>query len=290
MADAAILDLQDARLAGQHIVDALIAERAPRLAAQPIWPLIRPALYALLGYDKARAMADAVAPMSGQAAMDYVTRLLDVKVEVTGLERIAPTGRLVLVCNHPTGIADGIAVYEAIRPVRPDLIFFANADALRVAPRLDEVLVPVEWVEDKRTREKTRDTLIRARAAFEAERAVVIFPAGRLARRAPDGSLDDPPWQPSALSLARRYEAPVVPMHLDGPWSHLFHFFDRFSQELRDITLFHELLNKRGRTFRLTIGHPIAPDALDIDAIKASEAVKAYIARGLATDPDKAFA
>jgi putative hemolysin len=289
MADAAILDTQDARLAGQHIVDALIAERAPKLAAQPVWPLLRPALYALLGYGKARAMADAVAPMSGQAAMDYVTRLLDVKVEVTGLERIAPTGRLVLVCNHPTGIADGIAVYEAIRPARPDLIFFANADALRVAPRLDEVLVPVEWVEEKRTREKTRDTLIRARAAFEAERAVVIFPAGRLARRAPDGSLDDPPWQPSALSLARKYDAPVVPMYLEGPWSHLFHFFDRFSQELRDITLFHELLNKRGRTFRLTIGHPIAPDALDIDATRASEAVKAYIARDLATDPDKAF-
>lgn len=290
MADAAIPDTQHLAVAGQHIVDALIAERAPKLAAQPFWPLLRPALYAVLGYDKARVMADAVAPMSGQEAMDYVTRLLDVKVEVTGLERITLTGRLVLVCNHPTGIADGIAVYEAIRPVRPDMIFFANADALRIAPRLDEVLVPVEWVEDKRTREKTRDTLVRARAAFEAERAVVIFPAGRLARRAPDGSLDDPPWQPSALSLARKYEAPVVPMYLDGPWSHLFHFFDRFSQELRDITLFHELLNKTGRTFRLTIGPPIAPDALDIDATKASEAVKAYIARDLSSDPDKAFA
>jgi putative hemolysin len=72
-----------------------------------------------------------------------------------------------------------VAVYQALRPVRPDLFFFANADALRVSPRLGEVLAPVEWVEAKRTREKTRDTLIRARAAFEAERAVVIFPAGR---------------------------------------------------------------------------------------------------------------
>ena len=62
------------------------------------------------------------------------------------------------------------------------------------------------------------------------------------------------------MSLARRHHAPVVPMHLTGPWSTMFHFFDRFSQELRDITLFHELLNKRGQAFRLIVGRPIAPD------------------------------
>ncbi|MBV8593543.1 MAG: hypothetical protein JOZ27_04480, partial [Caulobacteraceae bacterium] len=47
-----------------HIVDRLIAERAPRLAASPIWPAARPALYALLDYPKARRLADALRPMS----------------------------------------------------------------------------------------------------------------------------------------------------------------------------------------------------------------------------------
>jgi putative hemolysin len=276
-------------IASRHIVDQLIEERAPRLSSRAAWPLVRPPLYGLLGYGRARAMADRIAPMDGQSALDYVTDLLEVKVETYGLERIPASGRLVMVCNHPTGIADGIAVYEALRPVRPDIVFFANADALRVAPRLGEVLVPVEWVEEKRTREKTRDTLIRARAAFEAERPVMIFPAGRLARRRPDGALSDPPWQASALSLARRYDAPVVPMHLEGPWSAWFHFFDRFSAELRDITLFHELLNKRGRSFRLIVGRPILPEELDIDATKATLAVKAYVEHKLPKEPDGAF-
>ena len=235
-------------------------------------------------------MADAIGPMDGQQALDYVADLLDVHVDTYGLDRIPRTGRLLLVCNHPTGIADGIAAYDAIKPVRPDLIFFANADALRVSPRLDEVVVPVEWVEEKRTREKTRDTLIRARAAFEAERAVMIFPAGRLARRLPGGELSDPAWQISAMSLARKYHAPVVPLHLEGPWSAMFHFFDRFSHELRDITLFHELLNKRGRHFRLIVGHPIAPADLDIDAAKATLAVKAFVEQSLPIDPDRRFA
>lgn len=274
-----------ARAAAPHIVDVLIAERAPRLSGGPFWPLLRPALYALLGYDEARALADAIGPMSGQAALDHVAALLGVEVEVVGLERLPKTGRLVAVCNHPTGIADGIAVYEAIGRVRPDLIFFANADALRVSPRLDEVLIPVEWVEEKRTRAKTRDTLAYARAALEAERAVVVFPAGRLARRE-GGVLTDPPWQASALSLARKHQAPVAPMHLEGPWSALFHLFDRFSRELRDITLFHELLNKKGRTFRLTIGEPVAPERLGADAVPA---MKAHVERALAADPDAVF-
>ncbi|WP_374579192.1 GNAT family N-acetyltransferase [Phenylobacterium sp.] len=273
-----------------HIIDVLIAERAPRLSGGPLWPLARPPLYRMLDYGKARAMADAIAPLPGRAALDYVSDLLAVKVQARGLEHVPSSGRALLICNHPTGIADGVAVYDAIRPLRPDICFYANSDAHRVAPRFDEVLIPVEWVEEKRTRERTRLTLQLTRQAMEEERPLMIFPAGRLARRGPDGVLSDPEWMATAISLARKYDAPVVPMHLAGPWSTLFHFFNRFSQELRDITLFHELLNKRGRSFALTIGPPIAPGALDADAAEATLALKAYVERVLPGDPGRAFA
>ena len=151
------------------------------------------------------------------------------------------------------------------------------------------MLIPVEWVEAKRTRERTRLTLQLTREAMEAERALMIFPAGRLARRGPDGVLSDPEWMPSAISLARKYEAPVIPMHLDGPSSTLFHLFNRVSNELRDITLFHELLNKRGREFSLILGPPVPPDALDVDAVAATEALKAYV-RTLPQHPERPFA
>jgi len=273
-----------------HIVDVLIAERAPKLSGGALWPLVRPALYRMLDYRKARTMADAIAPMPGRAALDHVSDLLSVRVDARGLEHVPAKGRAIFICNHPTGIADGIAVFDALKGTRPDICFYANSDAHRVAPHFDEVLIPVEWVEEKRTRERTRLTLQLTREAMEAERALTIFPAGRLARRGADGVLSDPDWMPSAISLARKYEAPVVPMHLSGPWSTLFHFFNRFSQELRDITLFHELLNKRGREFALTIGPPIPPQALDADANAATLALKAYIERTLPQHPDRAFA
>jgi putative hemolysin len=273
-----------------HIVDLLIAERAPRLAATPAWPLLRPLLYSFLDYGKARRMADAIADLPGRMAMEHVSDLLSVKVTAQGVENVPAKGRLIVVCNHPTGIADGVAVYDALKAVRPDICFYANSDAHRVSRRLDEVLIPVEWVEAKRTRERTRETLLQTRDALEAERCLVIFPAGRLARRQKDGALADPPWAASAVSLARKYSAPIIPVHVAGPWSSLFHFFNRFSSELRDITLFHELLNKRGRVFTLTVGAPVEPHTLEGDPADAALHLKLFVERELAGYPGRVLA
>lgn len=273
-----------------HIVDALIAERAPTLASAAAWPLIRPLLYLLLGYGKARRMADAIGPMAGRQALDHVSDLLALRVTAHGLDWAPRRGRLIVVCNHPTGIADGVAVYDALKALRPDICFYANADAHRVVPDFGEVLIPVEWVEAKRTRDRMRATLSQTRDALETERCLVIFPAGRLARRQADGTLQESAWMASAVSLARRYEVPVLPLHVAGPWSTLFHFFHRFSGELRDITLFHELLNKRGRAFTLTLGQPIPAEALQGDPTEVTARLQHYVAWQLPADPDGAFA
>lgn len=278
------------RARAAHIVDVLIEERAPKLSGSPAWPVLRPLLHALLGYDKARRMADAIAPMDGKGALDFVSDLLGIDVVVSGLHHLPRKGRVIIVGNHPTGIADGVAVYDALKAVRPDIIFYANSDAHRVCARFDETLIPVEWVPAKRTRDRTRLTLTMTKAVMEAERALMVFPAGKLARRDQHGVLTDPVWMPTAVSVAVKYEAPIIPVHVEGPWATLFHFFDRFSPELRDITLFHELLNKSGRRFNVTIGRPISPDTLDGDAAVASAAIKAYVERNLPFEPDRPFA
>jgi putative hemolysin len=274
--------------AAKHIVDILIEERAPHLAAHPAWPLMRPVLYPVLHYNEARRMADAIAPMGGREALDFIADLLSVRLDVQGLERVPKSGRIVVVANHPTGIADGVAVYDALKPVRPDVIFFANADAHRVCPRFHETLIAVEWVMDKRTVEKTKQTLKAAHKAFAEERAIMIFPAGRLARRFGD-EIIDPEWEPSAVSLARKHNAPIVPITIDGPFPFFFHTFDRFSKELRDITLFHELLNKKNKLFTLKIGKPIAPTMLGGESAEVTLRLKHFVEKTLPRDMDASF-
>nr|WP_205689872.1 1-acyl-sn-glycerol-3-phosphate acyltransferase [Caulobacter sp. SLTY] len=267
----------------------MIEERAPKLAASWAWPVLRPPLYRALHYPQARAMADAIAPMGGADAMEHISALLALDVAARGLEHVPTSGRLIVVANHPTGIADGIALYDVLKGPRPDLLFYANSDAHRVCPRFDEALIPVEWVKAKRTRERTRLTLQMTREAMEAERCLAIFPAGVLARRDAQGFLTDKPWMPTAISVAQKYQAPVVPVHVDGPWSTLFHFFNGFSPELRDITLFHELLNKKGRRFSLTFGRVIPPGRLAGEAETVSDALKHFVERVLPTDPEAVF-
>jgi putative hemolysin len=272
-----------------HIVDELIAERAVRLSRSPLWPVARPVLYALLGYGKARAMADAVADLGGREAMDYASSLLHLQTAVRGVERVPRKGRFIAVVNHPTGLADGLPVYDVLKPIRPELLFFANSDAQRVNPRFDEVFIPVEWVEEKRTRERTRLTLERAQKALAEEQPLIIYPAGRVSRRMREGFPTDPPWQTSAAALARRHHAPILPIHLSGPRSTLFRAFDRISRELSNITLFHELLNKAGKRFEMNIGPLIPWEAVGRDTEAFTERLKRYVEVDLGRNPDAPF-
>ena len=274
----------------KHIVDVLIEERAPLLSSSWFWPLVRPPLYQILNYQKARGMADAIRVMGGQEAMRYLSRLLRLQISVTRAERLRREGSFLILANHPTGITDGIAMYDAVVPTRPDVLFYANSDAHRVCPRFDEALIPVEWVPEKRSRERTRVTLKMTAEAVNAGKPIMIFPAGRLARLW-QGQPTDPEWQSTAVSLSRKYAIPIVPAHITGPYATLFHFFNTFSKELRDITLFHELLNKEGRAYQLVFGPDITPDQIAEagDGVSASRKVKHYIERVLPGAPDAAF-
>ena len=272
----------------KHIVDVLIEERAPKLSTSAMWPLLRPLLYTVLNYDKAVRMADMIAPMSGGDALEAISELLSVKLDITGLDRLPADGAFIILSNHPTGITDGIALYDAVKHKRPDVLFYANSDAERVCTRFGETLIPVEWVQAKRTRERTRVTLKMTDEAFEANRPLGIFPAGRLARMR-NGLLLDPEWMPTAASLARKYELPILPIHMSGPYSFWFHSFSKISAELRDITLFHELLNKQGKTYTLTFGPLIPAAQVGRDAISDIRKLKYYIERVLPHAPDAPF-
>jgi putative hemolysin len=82
---------------------------------------------------------------------------------------------------------------------------------------------------------------------------------------------------------------PVVPIHVAGPSSTLFHLFDRVSQELRDITLFHELLNKQGDKFHLTFGRQIPWEQLAGDPQAVTDHVRNYVENILPNDPERPF-
>ena len=216
---------------------------------------------------------------SGFEALEVVSETLHLALEVTGAEYLPRTGPALLVANHPTGIADGIAVFDLLKAVRPDFMIFANRDAVRIAPALEDVIIPVEWRASERSRARMRETLSGTRRAFAEGRLVVVFPSGRLAYR-DRGQLRERPWQSTALSLARRHQVPIIPMHLGAQNSPVFYGAARLSDQLRDITLFYEVMNKKGAAYRMTLAPPLAPEpwlAESADLGAATEALAAYV-------------
>lgn len=261
-----------------HIVDTLIEERATRWMRHPaLWAVVRRWLRPLLRYDMAKSMADYIAPLSAQQTLDYLLRTLAMDVRVSGLAHVPRQGAAVVTPNHPAGIADGIAVYDALRRVRGDITFFANRDAVRISPGLAEIIVPVEWRADARTPAKTRETLRGMRRAFKEQRLVVVFPSGRLARPTPIG-LWERPWQPTAFALAQKYDAPVLPLRVAGRNSALYYFFWFCNGELKDMTLFREVINKRGGAYALDIGEPFPPVG---DPAALAPALRKFVVYGM---------
>jgi putative hemolysin len=260
-----------------HIIDELITERAQRLISRPwLWRWLRRPVFKMLHYEKAIIMADAVEDLSGREAFSLVGDQLAIMADVSGIEHVPTSGPVIVIANHPTGLADGAFVYEALRHVRPNHIFLANADALRVIPKAEDIIIPVEWVVEKRTLEKTRHTLSELKKALNADKAVVIFPSGVLAKLTWRG-LADKKWNATAISVAKKHKIPIVPLRIEARNSNLYYIFSLLNKELRDITLFHELLNKQGAKPKMTFGPIIDPGTLPRQTSEATDHVRKIV-------------
>ena len=239
----------------KHIVDVLIEERAKTFSGLVLrLPLLGRLLRNVLLYQDAKLLADQISDSSGEGVFDYLVHRLDLDVDFSGLENVPAVGAAVVVANHPTGLADGVAIWQALRLVRKDVVFFANADALRVNSRLAEVVIPIEWRIGQRSPSRSRVALVEAQKAIREGKCLVIFPSGIPAVPTPI-FVKEQPWLPTFVSIAGRAGAPIVPIGITARNSRLFYLFCMVNKPLRHMSLFREFLNKKGATFRL-VAHP----------------------------------
>ncbi|MGB0496861.1 MAG: 1-acyl-sn-glycerol-3-phosphate acyltransferase [Rubricella sp.] len=247
-------------------IDEMIRERAGWIyRGGPAMRPIRGFLHLLLGYDRSVELAEFYRDKPAHEIMDHVGEMIARKVRIEGLDNIPREGPAVLVSNHPTGIADGIILWSLLREKRPDLFFFANRDVNRIFPQFESMIAPVEWREEKRSHKSNRETLAYAKRAFGEGRLGVIFPSGRIMKRRGLG-LQERPWMNSAAMIARKMDLPVVPLRMTARNSALFYLFDLIHPTLRDITLFHEVLNKHRQPFSIRIGDGLQGRHLPADS------------------------
>lgn len=255
-------------------LDPMIAERAPWLFRSTFQArMARSVLDRLLAYERSVEIGTHYIDMTTDDIMKDLARRIARRVTATGLENLPVTGPALVVANHPTGIADGIIMGHLLGKRRSDAFIYTNADILRVLPQFSELIIPVEWRENLRTVAKMRETMNLTRKALDAGRLGVIFPSGRLAKRR-GLRLHERPWMASAAMIARKFELPVIPVHIRARNSAMFYAFDAIHPSLRDITLFHETLNKDVQPYHVTFGRPLDGAALPRDAGEGIEILR----------------
>ncbi len=243
-----------------------------------VWELVKKVFYPILGYSQAVQTIDTVAAMDALETFNYLADRLQLKNTVQGLSHIPQTGCAIIAANHPAGIADGVALFAAVKDIRQDITFFANRDAIRAAPNLLDMVIPVEWVEEKRTHTRNKETLAHMVRAFRSRRLIVMFPSGRLAKPSWRGLLERPRTT-TVANLARRYDAPVLPVNVKARNSWLYYLLYLVNTELKDMTLFRELLNKQGQPYQIRVGPPMVVEG---DVREATDAIREVVLRELA--------
>ena len=256
------------------VIDELIAERAPwYFEAGVPQSVMRLCLNGLLDYKNTVELANTLVNNSAEQIFTDIGCQLSKNVQVSGIQNIPSHGPALIVCNHPTGIADGLILHNVLLARRDDVYFFANRDITRVFPQMESMIAPVEWRPEKRRHTDMRHLMQYVRDAKAEGKLGIIFPSGRLAKRV-GLNLVERPWMASAAMIARKFKLPVVPVHISARNSLLFYLFDLIHPTLRDITLFHETLNKDKFPFDIHIGKAVAWSELDPKSDIAIEQLK----------------
>jgi len=207
---------------------------------------------------------------------DAVQRLaLRIRYDEECLSQVPRKGPLLVVSNHPFGVLDGLGLCYLISRVRPDLKFLAHSTFSR-APELEPYLMPIHF-EGASTALRSNVTSRKlALDHLENGGAIVIFPAGRVST-APRvfGKATDAPWKRFCATIVLRSQASILPVHLEGQNSWVFHLASIFSEALREALLLGEVSKRIGTEIVANIGRTI--DFSEVEAMRDKQVLLDFL-------------
>lgn len=221
-------------------------------------------------YDRIRAN-------KGTAFIEAFFQELQITIQLNEeeLQYIPETGGCVIVCNHPFGAIDGLALIQQIEKRRPDLKVMANF-LLEEIPEIAPYFFSVNPFDKNVVQLKSERGLKRCIEHIANGGCLAIFPAGEVSTFQKKWSnVADKKWQRSVMKLIQRAECPVVPVFFDGKNSRMFHLLGKVNPQLRTMALPSELFKKEGDEIKMRIGKAIS--ASDIALISDAELLGRFL-------------
>lgn len=203
--------------------------------------------------------------------------LIDIDLSVKGNwpPKDLPEGPIVMVANHPYGIADGIAVLSLAEQLGRPFKILINDQLLKV-PEMRPYSLPISFEETREALAINMATRNEALKLLKEGVTIVIFPGGGVAT-APKGfgQAEDLPWKMFPAKLIQSAKASVLPVYFEGQNGRLFHLASRFSLTLRLSLLIREFCRLSGKTIFSSIGTIVPWE--DIAAITDRKSLLQYL-------------
>jgi putative hemolysin len=207
-------------------------------------------------YLRWRAEVAGKTPRMWSEALSIIGTQLKVSGPTDWHTRI-PSGPLVVIANHPFGIADGITLLSLAERIGRPYRILLNADFMRL-PEIEPFGLPIDFSHTKEALATNLKTRADARRLLKEGVTIAIFPAGGVATaEMPFGQAEELPWKRFVVRLVQQTSATVLPVYFEGQNSPLFHLVSRYSLTLRLSLLVREFRRKVGTTIQSTVGSPV---------------------------------
>ena len=176
--------------------------------------------------------------------------------------QIPPTGRLLIVANHPFGVIDGLVLCSMLSKIRDDYRIITH-QVLRQAPAVMDKILPIDFAETPAALATNLNTRTEAQKFLKSGGAVIVFPAGGISL-APNfiGPAFDVEWKTFAAKLAQQQDTTVIPFFFHGRNSVLYQMARRMSVTLGYSLMFREICKQMNSEVHVTMRAPIQSDLL----------------------------
>ena len=196
--------------------------------------------------------------------VNEIVKYYDLKINCQGAEHIPKSEPCIIVCNHPLGGLDGIAVMKKVAETRKDIKALVN-DLLLNLVNMKELLVPINKI-GKNNFENSR----RIDEVFASKECIIIFPAGMVSRKQ-KGIIEDLEWKKSFITKAIKYKTTIIPLHIDAKNSKFFYNLASIRKKvgikanLEMFFLVNEVYKQKSANVNLTFGKAISHNVFTKD-------------------------
>ncbi len=189
---------------------------------------------------------------------DQVLDYLNVKIKVTGLEKIDINKKYIFASNHPLGGLDGMGLVKILGLHCQGRFRLLANDILLNFEALKDITLPVN-----KHGAQMKDFSNKLSDLFEEENSILFFPAGACSRYEPGKGITDCDWKRTIIVRAIQHQMDIIPIRFVGRNSIFFYSLAFFRKRLgikaniEMLFLAHEMFGNKNKTFEVHIGDPI---------------------------------